>query len=152
MPICRRNVEVECPIDVAFEYVADWRNFKSFIPFFLNLKPVSVVEYGPGTSLETTVSIGRVEIGTAFDLVEFLKNRKILFKASRGLKSKMSWEFKQLAGKVLIVFSFEYEIPPGLVTRSSDREAFEKELQATANTSMDLLIWILQSQTNARKV
>jgi ribosome-associated toxin RatA of RatAB toxin-antitoxin module len=145
MPICKRNVEVECPIDVAFEHVADWKNFKSFIPFFLNLKPVSVVEYGPGTSLETTISIGRIEVGTAFDLVEFLKNKKILYKASRGLKSKISWEFKQLTGKVLVTFIFEYEIPPGLVTRNYEREAFEKELQSAANSSMDLLVWVLQS-------
>lgn len=145
MPICKRNVEVECSIDMAFEYVADWRNSKSFIPFFLNLKPISEVEYGPGTCLETTVSIGREEVVTSFEMVEFTKNKKILYKASRGMKSKIGWEFKQLTGKVLIMFSFEYEVPPVLVARDSEREAFEKELEKAANTSTDLLVWVLQA-------
>lgn len=151
MPLSKWNLEVGCAIEDAFEYVADWRHYKDFIPFFLDLKVTSAVEYGPGTSFETTVALGRVEIVTEFSVVEFLKNKRILLKAFRGVKSKASWDFKQLPGKTLVSFSFEYEIPPGLVTRPSEREAIEKELQEHAGNSMNLLKWVLESIAGKQK-
>lgn len=145
MPLCKWNQEVDCAIEDAFEYVADWRHFKDFMPFFLDMKVTSAVEYGPGTSLETTVALGKVEISTEFDIVEFLKDKRILLKSSRGLKAKASWDFKQLQKKILVTFVFEYDIPPGLVNRAYEREAIEKELQEHADNSMKLLKWVLES-------
>jgi ribosome-associated toxin RatA of RatAB toxin-antitoxin module len=145
MPLSKWNLEVECAIEDAFEYVADWRHYKDFIPFFLDLKVTSAVEYGPGTSFETTVALGKVEIVTEFSVIEFLKNKRILLKAYRGVKSKAAWDFKQVPRKTLVSFSFEYEIPPGLVSRPHEREAIEKELQEHADNSMNLLKWVLES-------
>lgn len=152
MPIVKRNAPVASPIENAFEYIADWKNLKDFMPMFLELKPVSLVEYGPGLSLETMIALGKVEISTTFDVVEFLKNRKIVFKSARGVKSKMTWELKQVdRDKILVTFTFEFEIPPGLVTRAYEREGIEKELQDHANKSMDMLTWILQSKSAVKR-
>lgn len=145
MPLSKWNSEVDCALEDAFEYVADWRHFKDFMPFFLDLKVTSAVEYGPGASFETTIALGKVEVVTEFNIVEFVKNKRLLLKAARGLKSKVSWDFKQLPKKILVTYMFEYEIPPGLVTRAYEREAIEKELQEHADNSMKLLKWVLES-------
>jgi ribosome-associated toxin RatA of RatAB toxin-antitoxin module len=147
MPISKRSLPVACTLEDAFEYVADWTNLKNFLPMFVDIKPVSLVHYGPGTSLETTVMLGKLEMATTLDLVEFKKNQRILFKASRGLKSKASWDFAPLGNKTLVTFTFEYEIPPGIVTRDYDKEAIEKSLQEQATNSMDLLKWVLEIQS-----
>lgn len=151
MPVCRRNVEVNCEPEDAFEYVADWTNYKDFMPMFVDLKPVSLVHYGPGTSLETTIVLGKVEMATSFDIVEFVKGKRILMKATRGIKSKTSWEFSKLGQKTLVSFTFEYEIPPGLVGRDYEREGIGKDLQEHANQSMDLLKWVLETQRAAKQ-
>jgi len=151
MPVCKRSLPVACKPEDAFEYVAEWSNFKNFMPMFLNMKPVSFVQYGPGLSLETTFVLTKLEIATTLDLVEFVKNQRILFKASRGLKSKVAWEFKPREGGTTILFSFEYEIPPGLVLRDAHREALEKEIDGHASQSMDLLKWILETQAASGK-
>jgi len=147
MPIFKHSQPFPCAIEDAFEYVADWTNLKNFMPMFMDIKPISLVQYGPGTSLETVLVLGKVEVMTTLDLVEFLKNKRILYKATRGIKSKISWDFTPLADKILISFVFEYEIPPGLVNRDSEKEAIEKELAALAVQSMELLKWMLQSQS-----
>lgn len=147
MPICKWNTPVVCKVEDAFEYIAEWTNLKDFMPMLVELKPVSLVMYGPGLSLEATIVLGKVEISTNLDLVEFLKNKKIMYKSSRGLKSRITWELKQLPGdKVLLSHSFECEVPPGLVRSDSQREAIEKELEGHANQSMSLLKWILESK------
>ena len=120
------------------------------MPMFMDVKPISLVQYGPGTSLETVLVLGKVEVMTTLDLVEFLKNKRILYKATRGIKSKISWDFAPLGDKTLVSFVFEYEIPPGLVNRDSDKEAIEKELATLAVQSMELLTWVLQSQSPSR--
>ena len=152
MPIFKQSNPIPCAIDDAFEYVADWTNLKNFMPMFMDVKPVSLVQYGPGTSLETVLVLGKVEIMTTLDLIEFLKNKRILYKASRGIKSKISWDFASIGDKTLVSFVFEYEIPPGLVNRDSEKEAIEKELSALAVQSMELLKWVLQSQSPVKNV
>lgn len=152
MPLCKRSLPVACNIDDAFEYVADWTNLKNFLPMFVAMNPVSLVHYGPGTSIETTVMLGKVQISTMLDLVEFVKNKRIFYKASRGLKLKTSWDFSQMGDKILVSFVFEYEIPPGLVNRDSEREAIEKDIESNANQSMELLKWVLETQCAAPKV
>lgn len=152
MPIFKQSNPIPCAIEDAFEYVADWTNLKNFMPMFMDVKPVSLVQYGPGTSLETVLVLGKVEVMTTLDLTEFLKNKRILYKASRGIKSKISWDFASLGDKTLVSFIFEYEIPPGLVNRDAEKEAIEKELSALAVQSMELLKWVLQSQSPGKNV
>jgi hypothetical protein len=152
MPIFKQSNPIPCAIEDAFEYVADWTNLKNFMPMFMDVKPVSLVQYGPGTSLETVLVLGKVEVMTTLDLTEFLKNKRILYKATRGIKSKISWDFASIGDKTLISFVFEYEIPPGLVNRDVEKEAIEKELSALALQSMELLKWVLQSQSPGKNV
>jgi len=152
MPIFKNSNPIPCAIEDAFEYVADWTNLKNFMPMFMDIKPVSLVQYGPGTSLETVLVLGKVEVMTTLDLIEFLKNKRILYKATRGIKSKISWDFASIGDKTLISFVFEYEIPPGLVNRDVEKEAIEKELSALALQSMELLKWVLQSQSPGKNV
>ena len=148
MPICKWNTPVSCKIEDAFEYIAEWTNLKDFMPMLVDLKPVSLVMYGPGLSLEATIVLGKVEISTTLDLVEFLKNKRIMYKSMRGLRAKIIWELKQLPeDKILLSYSFEYEVAPGLVRRDSEREAIEKELEGHVNQSMSLLKWVLESKS-----
>lgn len=152
MPISKRSLPVACKLEDAFEHLADWTNYKNFMPMLVDIKPVSMVAYGPGTSLEAVLVAARLEIVTTLDLVEFQKNKRILFKAARGLKSKLSWDLSQLPdNKVLITYTFEYEIPPGFVLKPSDREAIEKDMQARADQAMDLLKWVLEAESARQK-
>lgn len=145
MHTAKERLAVQCKIEDAFEYVADWHNFVNFLPLFLNLKPTSLVEYGPGSSLEATLVVGRLQISTELDTVEFQKNKRLVVKASRGVRIKLVWEFKDVGGKVLVSFDFDYEVPPALVLNQTERESVEKDLDATVAKSMELLKWILES-------
>ncbi len=146
MPIFKRSIPVKCKIERAFSYIADWTNLKDFMPMFLNVKPVSLVSYGPGTSLEVTFSLSKVEVITTLDLVEFVMNKRLMFKAAKGLKTKLSWDFAQVGDRVILTEVFEYEIPPGLTARPSELEAMEKDMQALAVQSLDMLRWVLEAR------
>lgn len=150
MPSCKMNIPVDCRLEDAFEYVADYTNFKDFIPMFLETSSVGLVSYGPGTSLKTTVMLGKVEVATTLDLVEFVKNKRIVYKSSSGVKSRVMWEFSQLGRQVLVTWIYDCEVPPGLTRGGSEQGAIEKELHDSAARSMDLLKWILESQAASK--
>lgn len=145
MHTSKQRLAVQCRLEDAFEYVADWHNFVNFLPLFLDLKPVSLVEYGPGSSLNATMVVGKMQVSTGLDTVEFQKNRRIVIKASRGVRIRLVWEFKDVGGKVLVSFDFDYEVPAALVLSQTEREAVEKDLDATVAKSMELLKWILEA-------
>lgn len=141
---CRRRLSIASRIEDAFEYVADWKNFQSFLPMFSDLEPTSFVHYGPGTSLDATMALGKVQVRTALDITEFVKNRKMVIKAMKGVRLRLEWEFKDIGGRVLVTFGFDYDLPPGLAFRSDQKDALEKELQESACRSMELLRWVLE--------
>ena len=146
MPICKRSVPVSCKVENAFEYVADWNNFKDFMPMLLDIKCISLVSYGPGTSLEAILVFAKMEIVTTLDLVEFLKNKRILYKSARGIKARLIWDFSQSGDKLQLTYTIEYELPQGLASRGSELEAIEKDMQERANQSTDLLKWVLETR------
>ncbi|MGB2581500.1 MAG: SRPBCC family protein [Thermoplasmata archaeon] len=141
----KRRASVACRIEDSFEYVADWKNYTNFIPMFLEIEPMSLVHYGPGTSLDVLVSLGKMEIKTALDVSEFQKNKKITIKATKGFRMRATWEFKDIGDKVLITLDFDYDLPAGLTFRADQKELLEKELDDSAVRSMELLKWVLES-------
>ena len=141
----KRRASVACKIEDSFEYVADWKNYKSFIPMFLDIEPMSLVHYGPGTSLVVLLALGRMEVKTTLEVSEFQKNKKITIKATKGIRLRATWEFKDIGDKVLITLDFDYDLPAGLSSREDQKELLEKELDDSAVRSMELLKWVLES-------
>ncbi|HUU07213.1 MAG TPA: SRPBCC family protein [Thermoplasmata archaeon] len=141
----KRRASVACRIDSAFDYVADWKNIKDFMPMLLNVEPTSLVQYGPGASFDVTIVLGRLEMKTSLDVTEFVKNSKVTLKTTKGIRLRVAWEFKDIGDNVLITFSFDYDFPSGFTVRQDPKEALEKELEDAASRSMDLLKWVLES-------
>ena len=146
----KRRVSVACRIEDAFEYVADWKNYKNFISLFLDIEPMSLVQYGPGASFDVMISLGRMEVKTTMDGTEFQKNKRIILKATKGIRLRATWDFKDIGDKVLITLDFNYDLPVGLTVREDQKEALEKELDDSAARSMELLKWVLESNVGAK--
>ncbi len=146
----KRRASVSCRVEDAFEYVADWKNYKDFLPMFLDLEPMSLVQYGPGTSLSVRVSLGKIEVRTTLEVTEFQKNKKVALKSVRGIRLRATWEFRDMGDQVLITLDFDYDLPAGLTSREDQREALEKELDDSAVRSMELLKWVLESNVGEK--
>jgi hypothetical protein len=146
MPAIKRRASVACKIGDAFEYVADWKNFSNYIPMFVDIEATSLVQYGPGTSLDMIMMLGtRVQMKTTLDIVDFAKNKRIVYKSSRGIRTKSTWDFRDIGGKVLITFDFYFEIPPTMTVRDDEKEAVSKDIEQAWGKSLDMLKWILES-------
>lgn len=142
----KRRASVACSLDDSFEYVANWKNYENFMPMFLNIEPMSLVQYGPGTSLALTISLRRLEVRTTLEVTEFQRNKKMTLKATKDVRLRATWEFKDIGDKVLITLDFDLDLPAGLAFREDQKESFEKELDDSAVRSLELLKWVLESK------
>lgn len=143
---CKRRITVDTNVEDAFEYVADWHNYGSFLPMFLQMEATTLVQYGVGTSLDIVLALGKVEIRTTLDVTEFIRNRRIFIKASKGVRLRVLWEFADLGGRCMITLGFDYDLPSGLSFREDHKLALEKDLELSACRSMELLKWVLENQ------
>jgi len=142
----KHSVTIRCPIDRAFDYVADWQNLKSFMSNILEINPVSFVESGPGAAYDTVFKVGGANILTTLEVSEYVRNKKLLLKSRRGLKILGGWEFKSVNEGTGIIFSLQYDLPPGYIRNERDKILVEEDFDGAARQSLQLLKWILESQ------
>ena len=146
MPTIKRRASISCRVEDAFEYVADWRNFSNYIPMFVDLEATSLVQYGPGASLDLTMLLGnKVQMRTTVDFTDFVKNRRIVLKSMRGVRTKTSWDFRDIGGKALVTLDFEFDLPATMSLREDERLALARTIEDAWGKSLDMLKWILES-------
>ena len=147
MPAIKRRASISSRAEDAFEYVAEWRNFSNYLPMFVDMEVTSLVQYGPGTSLDLTMLLGnKVQMRTTLDIVDFLKNQRVVFKSSRGIRTKTTWGFKDIGGKVLVTLDFEFELPATMNMREDEKQALAQSIEGAWAKSLDMLKWILESK------
>ncbi|MEW5748692.1 MAG: SRPBCC family protein [Candidatus Thermoplasmatota archaeon] len=146
MVAIKRTATIASPQEDAFEYVADWRNFPNYVPMFTDMSVSSLVQYGPGTSVDLTMLFGdKVEMRVALDIVDFLKNQRVVFKSSRGLRTRIAWTFKESGDKTLVTLDFDFEMPPTMNLREAEKLALAQTMEEAWGKSLDMLKWILES-------
>lgn len=143
----RRTVTIRCPIEKAFDYITDWQNFKSFMSNILDINLVSFVQYGPGAAFDTTFKLGGANIPTTLEVLEFVRDSKMILKSRQGLKMTGGWEFKASPEGTIVTFSLQYELPPSIARSDRDKQAVEKDFDDAATQSLQLLKWVLESST-----
>ena len=148
MALTKHSMVIKCTVDKAFDYVADWQNLKSFTSNILDINPVSYVQSGPGAAFDTTFKVGGANILTTLEVLEFVRDKRIMLRSRHNLKIVAGWEFKQVKDGTNVSFSMQYEIPAGFVRSDRDRSSMEKEFDDAATQSLQLLKWVLASSTS----
>ena len=143
----KHSVTIRCPIDRAFDYVADWQNLKSFMSNILDITPVSFVQTGPGAAYDTVFKVGGANILTTLEVTEYVRNKKLMLKSRQGLKIIGGWEFKIVKEGTSIIFSLQYDLPEGYIRNARNKVLVEEDFDESASQSLQLLKWILESQS-----
>lgn len=142
----KHTVMIRCPVDRAFDYVADWQNLKSFMSNILDINPVSFVQSGPGAAYDTVFKVGGANILTTLEVSEYVRNKKLMLKSRQGLKILGGWEFKTAKEGTSLIFYLQYDLPQGYIRNERDKVLVEEDFDEAASQSLQLLKWILESQ------
>jgi len=138
---------IGCPLDLVFDYVADWHNLKSYFAQVIEIRPAGVVELGPGAAFTIKLSVADLELETEVEVVGFVRRSRIAFKSAKGLRAKGNLEFKPLGqSTTTITLTVDYELPQGFAPTPDAQAKLAREFDDTAAKALSVLKWILESQ------
>lgn len=109
----RRTVECAVPAEVAFAYVADYRNVPQWLVGLSDFTPVGGRDAGLGAVFDATVHLG-VRLSARVEVGEFVPGRRMGFASTRGLSVRSRWDFEPLGpGHARVTAQLAYRLPLG---------------------------------------
>lgn len=133
------NETVEAPLDVAFDYVADYRTIPEWMFGVRKFEPVDPAnDYGLGSVFDVSLSLG-VPINTRIETVEFEDNRVIGMDSVKGFKAKSRWYFAADGpSRTTVTATVSYELPFGPAGRAMGKVMQPFVKQAVSHISQHL--------------
>jgi uncharacterized membrane protein len=108
----------DAALDVAFEYVADYRKIPDWMFGVNKFEPVGDKDYGPDSIFDVTLSLG-VRIHTVIKAVEWEQDRLIGMDSIKGFQARSRWHFKALGDdRTEITAKVSYDLPFGPAGRA----------------------------------
>ena len=108
-----RSTDCAVPADVAFGYVADYRNVSQWLVGLSRFTPVGGRDAGLGAVFDATVQVG-VTLSARVRVDEFVPGRRMGFASTRGLTVSSRWDFEPLsATRTRITARLVYRLPFG---------------------------------------
>ena len=115
-----RTAVCRAPLDVAFEYVADYRNIPSWMLGIEQFAPVGDQERGEGAEFDVTARFG-VRLHTRIRATEWVDHRLIGMESVRGVAVCSRFGFEGVGSGTSITANVSYRLPGGPAGRMMHR-------------------------------
>ena len=140
------------PIDVAFDYVDDYRTTTDWMFGLSAFTPVGDQVRGVGALFDGTFSIKPVKLSSTVEVTEWRANELIAFTSVKGFTNSSTWRFRADGPELTTIdVVFSYELPGGLAGRMLGKamepivalsirhseEALRRGIEARHRTSTD---------------
>ena len=128
----------DAPLNVAFEYVADYRKIPDWMFGVNKFEPVGEKDYGPDSVFDVTLSLG-VRIHTIIKAVEWEQDRLIGMDSIKGFQARSRWYFKALDDdRTEITAKVSYDLPFGPAGKAMGKAMSPFVKQAVSHGSQQL--------------
>lgn len=134
-----RTESCHAPVEVAFDYVADYRNISDWLFGVEKFEPVGDQGYGKGSLFDVTVHLG-VRLHTRIRAVEWEEQRLIGMESVQGVKVRSRFSFEPDGpDRTTVTAKVSYDLPfgPAGAAMGMFMEPFVK--QAIAHASHKLV-------------
>jgi uncharacterized membrane protein len=148
-----KSIDINAPVGVVFDFVANPHNTLKYSPQFSKFEPVGPKERGLGAQVEATGTFMGMNITTKLEIVEFVENERLVSQSTGGVKSISIWQFKPLPdGGTEVTFTSDYSLPGSKIGRLLDKMLVQKDVERTTIESLVNLKKLLEGKPNLRVV
>ena len=127
------NLVAECdaPVDVAFAYLADYRNVLDYWHGMTAFEPVGDLVHGMGSMFRSEVKIGPTVLKSTVRTVVWEENARLCYQSVAGMDSATSFTLTPLGEhRTRIAFHVDFRLPGGIAGK-----AMEKSILPLVNTA-----------------
>ncbi len=132
-----RTATCRAPVEVAFDYVADYRNIAQWMLGIERFVPVGETDRGTGAEFEVTAKFG-VRLHTHIRATEWVEGRLIAMESVGGVAVRSRFTFEAAGDLTTIIAEVRYALPGGPAGRVAGRvvEPFGNRVVAHANHAL----------------
>ena len=144
-------IDIDAPVEVVFDYVANPHNALSYMPNFTKFAPSGQPDRGLGAKVDAAGEFMGLQFKTQLEIVEFEPNKKLLSRSTQGVKSTSLWQFKPLPnGGTEVTFVSDYSLPGKMFGWMLDKLMMEKDVEKTTIQTLVNLKKVLEGKPNLR--
>jgi len=146
-----KSIDIEAPVEVVFDYVANPRNALTYLPNFTKFQPAGQPEQGLGAKVNAAGNFLGMHFETQLEIVEFEQNKKLISRSSQGVKSSSVWQFRPLPnGGTEVTFISDYTLPGRMLGWMLDKLLMEKDVEKNTVETLVNLKKVIEGKPNLR--
>lgn len=112
----------EAPVEVAFDYLANYRNVTRYWHGMTSYRPAGELDHGLGAIYESVMKLGPATLKSTVKNVRWEKNSVLAYESVSGMKSATTFVLSAAGeSRCTLAFRVEFELPGGLAGRAMER-------------------------------
>lgn len=120
-----REVQIKAPVNKVFDLIYDPNKLPEIWPNLIEIKNVKESHLG-GYDYSWAYNMSGLRLEGKTQVVEFLTNRRLVTKSTKGIDSTVTWDFHGDGDEEShLTFEMEYEIPASLRNRHPEQLILE---------------------------
>lgn len=128
-----RDIRVEAPLDIVFDFLVDPHNLPEIWPNIVEVKNVKKSKNNAGFNFNWAYKMAGIQLEGKCESIEYNPYESLVTKSSKGLDSTTTWRFNAAGQSTHVTLKFEYQ-PPSSALKQMDEEVLteenERELEA----------------------
>lgn len=150
MATIERSIDIQVPVEQAFEYMAEINNLALYHEGFTDVRFLSEKTRGSGVKFTCKVDIP-YQPPREFEneVVDFVDYISLKIKTTRGAKALGQWRFARMAGKTAktrITYALRYQVPVPVLGRLVDLLVVQRTWKQHVEHSLNNLKHILEQE------
>lgn len=142
-----KKITIHAPVSKVFTYMTDPRNLPEIWPSMVEVKNVNPGPHG-GFNFEWVYKMGGMRFDGASDTTEFESNKHQVTKSTKGIESKLTWDYEMIKDETQVTLEIEYKVPimligkfaEAILAKQNDQEADLLLMNLKNNMEMDMPI------------
>jgi uncharacterized membrane protein len=115
----QKKITIHAPINKIFAYMADPHNLPEIWPSMVEVKNVEPNPKG-GYNFGWVYKMGGMHFDGASDTIEFINNKHLVTKSTKGIESKFTWDYETVKDKTQLTLEIEYTVPMLLIGKFAE--------------------------------
>jgi len=130
----------DAPVDVAFEYLDDYRHVLDYWHGMVSYTPIGDLNQGLGSTFEAVNKVGPSTLTTTLRTTVWEKNSRVVYESVSGMDTITVFEFSALGeNRCRIDLRVRFRLPGGVAGRAMEKALAPFVGSATRNTADNLV-------------
>lgn len=110
------------PVEVAWEYLSDYRNAVKYMHGMVSYVPTGPLEKGLGATFDGTMKVGPSTMSSSVETVSWEENSLAAYKSTQGVDTSTIYRFRKIDDRHCEVeFTMVFELPGGVAGRAMEK-------------------------------